>query len=214
MVNMEKIKLIAATGNKNKLREFQQIFTNICPVEVIPAKNLVPDFDPEETGETFAENAWIKVNSLYREACRDIGDCIILADDSGLCVDYINGEPGVYSARYADDEGYHHDDIANVNKLLRVMHDVPESGRTARFVCAIAVKVVKDGSIYDIEALGYLEGRIARVPAGEGGFGYDPVLYIPEYHMTVAQMSAELKNEISHRGRALVNAVEKLKEII
>ena len=211
---MKKIKLIAATGNKNKLREFEQIFSNICPVEVIPAKSLVPDFDPEETGVTFAENAWIKVDSLYDEACNNIGDCIILADDSGLCVDYINGEPGVYSARYADDEGYHHDDIANVNKLLRVMKDVPEEDRTARFVCAIAVKVVKDGALHNIEAIGYLEGRIAHAPVGEGGFGYDPVLYIPEYDMTVAQMSADLKNKIRHRGSALIIAVDKLKEII
>ena len=159
-----------------------------------------------ETESVYRGNKYLSSNNK--------GEFIVISDDSGLEVDCLNGAPGVYSARYADDEGYDHDDIANVNKLLRVMHDVPESGRTARFVCAIAVKVVKDGRTYDIEALGYLEGRIARVPAGEGGFGYDPVLYIPEYHMTVAQMSAELKNEISHRGRALVNAVEKLKEII
>ncbi len=210
---MEKIKLIAATGNKNKLREFEQIFSSICPVEVIPAKSLVADFDPEETGTTFIANAWIKVDSLYNEACRDIGDCIILADDSGLCVDYINGEPGVYSARYADDEGYHHDDIANVNKLLRVLEGVSGDERSARFVCAIAARVVKNGKIHDLEAIGYLEGRIAYEPAGDGGFGYDPVLYIPEYDMTVAQMSAQLKNEISHRGKALKIAVESIKEI-
>lgn len=211
---MDKLKVIVASGNKNKLREFEQILSLICPVEVVPAKSLIPDFDPEETGTTFLANARIKVEALYEGACKAFENCIIIADDSGLCVDYINGAPGVYSARYADDEGYHHDDIANVNKLLRVMSDVAEEQRTARFVCAIAAKVVKDGIVHDLDALGYLEGRINHAPSGDGGFGYDPVLYIPEYDMTVAQMSAELKNKISHRGKALNAAVEKIKEII
>ena len=211
---MEKLKVIVASGNKNKLREFEQILSLICPVEVIPAKSLISDFDPEETGDTFLANARIKVEALYQGACKAFENCIIIADDSGLCVDYINGEPGVYSARYADDEGYHHDDIANVNKLLRVMADVAENERTARFVCAIAAKVVRNSEAYDLDALGYLEGRISYAPVGDGGFGYDPVLYIPEYDMTVAQMSSELKNQISHRGKALKTAVDKIKEII
>lgn len=211
---MDKLKVIVASGNKNKLREFDQILSQICPVEIIPAKSLIADFDPEETSDSFIGNAWIKVNTLYEDACKHFENCIIIADDSGLCVDYINGQPGVYSARYADDEGYHHDDKANVNKLLRVMKEVSEEKRTARFVCAIAVKVIKNNMIHNLEAIGTLEGLIGTSPIGDGGFGYDPVLYIPEYDMSVAQMSAELKNEISHRGKALKKAANMIKEIV
>ena len=163
----------------------------------------VPLSDVEETGTTFAENARLKAAS----GCEESGlPCI--GDDSGLCVDALNGEPGVYSARYA---GEHGNDGANINKLLEAMQGVPESERTARFVCAVYC-VFPDGT--EINVQGTCEGKIALIPAGEGGFGYDPVFLpdeVPGY--TMAQLSAAQKDEISHRGRAIALLIKELRRI-
>ena len=163
----------------------------------------IPLSDVEETGTTFAENARLKAAS----GCEETGlPCI--GDDSGLCVDALNGEPGVYSARYA---GEHGNDGANINKLLEAMQGVPESKRAARFVCAVCC-VFPDGT--EIYVQGKCEGKIALVPAGGGGFGYDPVFLPDEVpDSTMAQLSAAQKDEISHRGRAIALLCEELRRM-
>ena len=163
----------------------------------------VPLADVEETGMTFAENARLKAAS----GCEESGmPCI--GDDSGLCVDALNGEPGVYSARYA---GEHGNDGANIRKLLEAMQGVPENERTARFVCAVCF-VFPDGSELNVQRT--CEGKIALIPAGEGGFGYDPVFLPDEVPgCTMAQLSAAQKDEISHRGRAIALLCEELRRM-
>jgi len=163
----------------------------------------VPLSDVEETGTTFAENARLKAAS----GCEESGlPCI--GDDSGLCVDALNGAPGVYSARYA---GEHGNDGANIRKLLEAMQDVPENERTARFVCAVYC-VFPDGK--EVSVRGTCEGRIAFAEAGEGGFGYDPVFLPDEVPgCTMAQLSAAQKDEISHRGRAIALLCDELRKI-
>ena len=199
--------IIAATHNKNKLREFGEIFG--C--EVHSASSLGACSDPEETGLTFAENAKIKALAIYDELMKvgDLpdGDFLVIADDSGLCVDYLNGAPGIYSARYASTDGHNSSDSENVDKLLREMENVPMEKRQGAFVCAVAA-VNRDGKITETE--GRLEGYIAFAPAGQGGFGYDPILFVPEKNKTTAEMTADEKNSISHRGQALKALKEKI----
>lgn len=150
------------------------------------------DVDIVEDGTTFEENAMIKA-----EAIAKLTDAIVLADDSGLEIDYLNKEPGIYSARYAGtDTSY---EIKN-NLLLQRLEGVPDEKRTARFVCAIAA-VFPDGSKETVR--GTIEGRIGYEIAGEHGFGYDPIFYLPEYGCTTAELDPEKKNELSHRGKAL-----------
>ena len=161
----------------------------------------MPLSDVEETGLTFEENARLKAVS----GCLETGlPCV--GDDSGLCVDALDGAPGVYSARYA---GEHGNDAANIVKLLDMMRDIPEEQRTARFVCAVCC-LFPDGR--EITVRGTCEGRIAYEPAGAGGFGYDPLLYLPQQGRTVAELPAEEKNRISHRAKAAMavkNLIEK-----
>jgi len=192
------MKFLIATHNAKKRTELARM---LAPLGF--SLGDVPLSDVEETGTTFAENARLKAAA----GCEESGlPCI--GDDSGLCVDALNGEPGVYSARYA---GEHGNDGANISKLLLAMQGVPESGRTARFVCAVCC-VFPDGAELNVQ--GKCEGKIALVPAGEGGFGYDPVFLPDEVPgFTMAQLSAAQKDEISHRGRAIAQLCEELRRM-
>ncbi len=197
-----KHKIIVATGNAGKMREFRMILEDLG-LEIISMKEAGVDPDIVEDGTTFAENAEIKARAVWALT----GD-IVLADDSGLVVDYLNGEPGIYSARYmGEDTSYK---IKNQVIIDRVAA-APEEERTARFVCAIAA-VLPDGSVLHTE--GAVEGMIAHEPAGSNGFGYDPIFYLPEYGMTSAEIPLDRKNEISHRGKALEAMKLRLREII
>lgn len=189
------MKIIAATKNKNKLREFGEILKGF---EIVSQEEAGVDIDVEETGTTFEENSLLKAKAIFEAT-----GTMAIADDSGLCVDALDGEPGVYSARYGG-EGY--DDSGRVGLLLKKMQDVPEEKRTARFVCAITL--VGEKGI--ITARGECEGKIAYVPKGKNGFGYDPVFFVEQFGKTMAQISPEQKNSISHRGKALKIFAEKL----
>lgn len=190
------MKIIAATKNKNKLREFGEILKGF---EIISQEEAGIDIDVEETGTTFEENSLLKAQAIYEKS-----GIPAIADDSGLCVDALGGEPGVYSARYGG-EGYN--DAGRVQLLLKNMKNIPDEKRTARFVCAITM--VSDEGI--ITARGECEGRINHAPVGENGFGYDPVFYMEEYGKTTAEMTPDEKNAVSHRGKALRIFAEKLK---
>ena len=193
-----KERVIFATGNKGKMKEIRMILADV-DVEVLSLKEAGIELDAEENGATFAENALIKA-----KACAEQTDCTVLADDSGLVIDYLNGEPGIYSARYmGEDTSYR---IKNKN-LIERLEGVPEEERTARFVCAIAA-VLPDKSQRLTE--GTIEGRIGYEEKGSNGFGYDPIFYVPEFGCTSAEMNAEQKNAASHRGKAL----EKMKDVL
>lgn len=188
---MEK-RIIFATGNQNKMKEIKMILSDLG-MEILSMKEAGIDVDVEENGTTFEENALIKARAIAERLPSDI----ILADDSGLEIDYLNKEPGIYSARYAGkDTSY---DIKN-QMLLDRLDGVPDEKRTARFVCAIAA-VFPDGTEEVVcEAM---EGRIGYKIAGVNGFGYDPIFFLPEFGMTSAEITPEQKNEVSHRGKAL-----------
>lgn len=188
---MEK-KIIFATGNENKMKEIRMILADLgMPILSMKEAGIVADV--EENGTTFEENALIKAT----EIAKLVTNCIVLADDSGLEIDYLNKEPGIYSARYAGvDTSY---DIKN-NLLLNRLQGVPDEKRTARFVCAVAA-AFPDGSTEVVR--GTIEGIIGHEIAGENGFGYDPIFYLPEYRCTTAELTPEKKNELSHRGNAL-----------
>lgn len=184
-------KIIFATGNQDKMKEIRMILADLG-MPVYSMKEAGIDIDIVEDGTTFEENAMIKA-----EAIAKLTDAVVLADDSGLEIDYLNKEPGIYSARYAGtDTSY---DIKN-NLLLQRLEGVPDEKRTARFVCAIAA-VFPDGSKETVR--GTIEGRIGYEIAGEHGFGYDPIFYLPEYGCTTAELDPVKKNELSHRGKAL-----------
>ena len=186
-----KHKIIFATGNEGKMREARLILADLG-FPVLSMKEAQASCDVEENGSTFAENAAIKARAVWEQT----GD-IVLADDSGLVVDYLGGEPGIYSARYmGEDTSYEIKNQAIIHRLA----EAEEEGRTARFVCAIAA-VLPDGT--ELSAEGTVEGLIAHEPAGDGGFGYDPIFYLPEYGMTSAQIPIEKKNEIMKIGKAL-----------
>lgn len=184
---MKTEKLIVATGNAHKLKEIREIFGG---TEVISAYDVGYTGDPEETGKTFAENAVIKA-----KAAADALGLPALADDSGLCVDALSGAPGIYSARYA---GGHGDDKANRAKLLKNMRGV--KNRNARFVCSVAL-CFPDGKIVCAE--GETSGKILEEERGNGGFGYDPLFYSDDLKKGFGEASAEEKNSVSHRSRAL-----------
>lgn len=183
--------IIFATGNQGKMREIRQILEGM-DVEILSMKEAGIETDIVEDGADFTENAVIKAKAIAA-----MTDCIVLADDSGLEIDYLHKEPGIYSARYlGEDTSY---DIKNAD-LLRRMEGVEEKLRTARFVCAIAA-IMPDGEV--LTTLGTIEGHIGYEPKGDNGFGYDPIFYLPEYGCTSAELTEEEKNAISHRGRAL-----------
>ena len=190
------MKVIIASNNKNKIREIKAIFDDVFDA-VLSMSEAGLDMDIEENGHSFEENARIKARAVMEAT-----HCAALADDSGLTVDALDGAPGIYSARYA---GMHGDDEANNDKLLDVMKDVPDDQRQAAYRCAV-VLVYPDGREYIGE--GSCPGVILRERMGNGGFGYDPLFYMPGEHCSMAQLDPERKNQISHRARAL----EKLRE--
>ena len=187
---------IIATNNEKKLVELDRIL-NPLGIKAVTAKSKGIDLgDVEENGSTFAENAYIKAKAAY-----DKCGLPVIADDSGLAVDFLNGAPGIYSARYAEGS-----DADRCEKLLRNMEGAET--RSARFISSVCM-VFPDGKT--VEAEGACEGEIAFSSSGENGFGYDPVFYIPSMGKTVAEMSADEKNAISHRGKALRLLAEKLR---
>ena len=197
------MKIIFATGNKNKMKEIRMILSDLG-MEILSMKEAGIDVDIVEDGTTFEENAMIKVTAIAGLEKVKKMNAIVLADDSGLEIDYLNKEPGIYSARYAGSETSY--DIKN-NLLLSRLKGVEDEKRTARFVCAIAA-AFPDGATEVVR--GTMEGRIGHEIAGENGFGYDPIFYLPEYGCTSAELSPEKKNELSHRGEGL----RMMKEII
>ena len=187
-------KLVLATRNQGKIIEFRRILDALAPGEIeLIGVDQFPDLvDVEETGSTFEENSLLKA----RYTCQATG-LPAIADDSGLCVDALNGDPGVFSARWA---GTHGDDRANLEKVLNQMKDVPDEKRTAHFMC-VASLVLPDGRQQVAE--GRFEGHILHVPVGENGFGYDPIFQPLGLSISSAQMSAEEKDLVSHRGKSL-----------
>lgn len=184
-------KLIFATGNEGKLKEIRAILGDLG-YEIVSMKEAGVDVEIVEDGSTFEENAIIKARTVMEAT-----GCLTLADDSGLEVDYLGKEPGVMSARYMGEKTSYR--IKN-QIIIDRLHGVPAPVRTARFVCVVAA-AFPDGRIETRRAT--MEGQIAEEPAGENGFGYDPIFYLPDRKMTSAQLSPEEKNAISHRGKAL-----------
>ncbi len=186
-----KRKIIFATGNMDKMREIREILGEL-DAEILSMKEAGIHLDIEENGTTFEENAIIKAKAVAK-----VANEIVLADDSGLEIDYLNKEPGVYSARYmGEDTSY---DIKN-QALLERLGGIPKEQRTARFVCAVAA-AFPEGEV--IVKRGTIEGYIGEKPEGENGFGYDPIFYVEKYHCSTAALTREEKNAISHRGNAL-----------
>lgn len=183
--------IVFATGNVGKAREVAMMFQSM-DVRVLTLKEAGLETEIVENGTTFMENAIIKAKTIAKETGK-----IVLADDSGLVIDYLNGEPGIYSARFmGEDTSY---DIKN-KAILEKMNGVSKEERTARFVCAMAA-VMPDGEV--IETEGVMEGIIGTEIAGKNGFGYDPIFYLPEFGMSSAEITPEQKNMVSHRGKAL-----------
>ncbi len=195
-----KTRIVFATGNENKMKEIRMIMTDLG-MEIISMKEAGVNLNIVEDGMSFEENAEIKARAVSRVLTNDI----ILADDSGLEIDYLDKAPGIYSARFAgEDTSY---DIKN-RILLDRMEGVPDDQRSARFVCAVAA-MFPDGAVSVVRET--IEGQVAAEAEGENGFGYDPIFYVSEYGCTTAQMTPEQKNEVSHRGKAL-RAMKKLLE--
>ncbi len=193
-------KIIFATGNAGKIKEISRIMAD-TGLEVLSMKEAGIVLDIEENGTTYEENAMIKARAVA--ACTNE---IVMADDSGLEIDYLNKEPGVYSARYmGEDTSYR---IKNAN-LIERLNGVPDEQRTARFVCAIAA-VMPDGT--ELTTRATIEGRIGYEEKGENGFGFDPIFYVPEFGKTTAELSEDEKNQVSHRGKALRLMKEELKK--
>ncbi len=190
------MKILVATTNKGKIEEIAHILSGL-PVTIVTPRDIGLNLDVEENGSTFAENAAIKARAWSAAS-----NLPTLADDSGLCVDALGGSPGVYSARFA---GIGASDAQNTSLLLKKMKGIPE--RTARFVCAVAL-ALPTGEV--VSAEGIYEGLICEEPAGDMGFGYDPVFLDPELNETLAQMSMGKKNSRSHRKRALEALKKKL----
>ena len=191
-------RIIFATGNAGKMREIREILADMN-MEILSMKEAGINAEIDEDGTTFEENAIIKAKAIAK-----LTNDIVLADDSGLEVDYLNKEPGIYSARYmGEDTSYTVKNQAIIDRL----EGVPKEKRTARFVCAIAA-VLPNGEV--LTTRGTIEGYIGTKSAGENGFGYDPIFYVDEYGCSTAEISEEQKNEISHRGKALRAMKEQL----
>ena len=185
-------KIVFATGNMGKMREIREIMDG-CGYEIVSLKEAGADPEIVEDGTTFEENALIKARAVHEL----ISDAIVMADDSGLVVDALGGEPGIYSARYlGEDTPY----TVKNNDIIRRLEGVPDEKRSARFVCAIAA-VLPDGSEKVVRET--VEGRIGYEEKGEHGFGYDPIFYVPELGCTTGEIPELEKNKISHRGKAL-----------
>ena len=202
------MKIIFATGNEGKMREIREILKDM-DAEILSMKEAGIEIDIEENGSTFEENAEIKARAVAEAVRTAAGetpdDIIVLADDSGLEIDALHKEPGIYSARYlGEDTPY---SVKNKNLIDR-LEGVPDNKRTARFVCAIAA-VLPGGE--SIVSRGVIEGRIDYEEKGSNGFGYDPIFYVPEFCATTAQLDTAEKNRVSHRARALEAMKEELK---
>ncbi|WP_274307631.1 XTP/dITP diphosphatase [Solibacillus daqui] len=193
--------VVIATKNKGKAKDFEALF-NPFGYEVVTMFEVAPDLEIEETGTTFEENAILKAETLANLLGK-----IVIADDSGLAIDALNGEPGVYSARYAGD----HDDEANMVKVLANMKDVREEERTARFCCALAIA---GPNMETKTVFGTCEGIIAHEKKGTNGFGYDPIFYVPALEKHMAELSGEEKGAISHRGNAIRKLALQLAELL
>ena len=196
------MKVILASKNQHKLVELSAILSQLG-FEIALESEYGLDIDVDETGTTFEENSFLKAEAVMKAS-----GLPVLADDSGLEIDYLGGEPGIYSARYmGEDTSY---DIKNA-RILERMEGVPDDQRTARFVCAMAA-IMPGGEVICTE--GIMEGLIGYEMKGTNGFGYDPIFYLPEYGMTSSEISPEKKNEISHRGKALRKMQDELKKRI
>ncbi|BDH62502.1 non-canonical purine NTP pyrophosphatase [Lysinibacillus sp. PLM2] len=182
--------IVIATKNKGKAKDFEALF-NPLGYEVVTMFDVAPNMEIEETGTTFEENAVLKAETLANKLGK-----IVIADDSGLAIDELNGEPGVYSARYAGD----HDDEANIVKVLEKLQGVPEEKRTARFCCALAIA---GPDLKTFTVFGTCEGVILTEKRGTNGFGYDPIFYVPALNRSMAELTPEEKGTISHRGNAI-----------
>ena len=192
------VKIVIATSNRHKIREIADKMACLGEFTFLPMNEVCPPMEIEENGSTFAENALIKAKAVLEAT-----GLPALADDSGLAVDALGGEPGIYSARY----GNLPDDRSRYEFLLRNMDHIPDGSRSARFVCSIAL-VLPGGREFSAE--GFCEGSIARKPEGDHGFGYDPVFLVAGKNLTMAQIPLEEKNRISHRAVAL----DRLREIL
>ena len=195
------MKVVLASKNRHKLVEISKI-TETFDMELILQSELGVDIDVEETGTTFEENSFLKADAVMKAT-----GLPALADDSGIAVDALGGEPGVYSARYGFDESL--DDWGRLELLLKNTENVPDGQRQAQFVCVITM-VTPDGKT--IQARGEIHGELTREARGENGFGYDPIFYYPPLGKTTAELSPEEKNQVSHRANALKIFYEKLKE--
>ena len=195
------MKVVLASKNRHKLEEISKI-TEKFEMELILQSELGVDIDVEETGTTFEENSFLKADAVMKAT-----GLPALADDSGIAVDALNGEPGVYSARYGFDDTL--DDWGRLELLLKNTEQVPDGQRQSQFVCVITM-VTPDGKT--IQARGEIHGELTREPKGENGFGYDPIFYYPPLGKTTAELSPEEKNQVSHRANALKIFYEKLKE--
>ena len=196
-------KIIFATGNEGKMREIREILSDL-PDEILSMKEAGRVSDPEENGETFEENALIKARALHEALGDQVVDTIVMADDSGLEIDALPDVLGVKSARFM---GHDTDYVIKNKRILEMMEGVAEEKRSARFVAAIAA-VFPDGR--EVTKRGVMEGRIGYEISGNGGFGYDPIFFLPEFNKTSADITAEEKNAISHRGKALRMMKEEL----
>lgn len=195
------MKVVLASKNKHKLEEISQI-TEKFSMELVLKSDLGVDIDVEETGSTFEENSFLKAEAVMKAT-----GLPALADDSGIAVDALNGEPGIYSARYGFDESL--DDWGRLQLLLKNTEQVPDERRQAKFVCVITL-VTPQQEI--IQARGEVHGMLLRTPAGQGGFGYDPIFYYPPLGKSLAELTLEEKNQVSHRANALQVFYQKLKE--
>lgn len=195
------MKVVLASKNPHKLVEIRKI-TEKFGMELVLESQLGVDIDVEETGTTFEENSFLKAEAVMKAT-----GLPALADDSGICVDALGGQPGIYSARYGFDDTL--DDRGRLELLLKNTEQVPDGQRQARFVCVITF-VTPEGQT--IQARGEVHGELLRAPAGEGGFGYDPIFYYPPYGKSLAEVTPEEKNRVSHRARALEAFHDKLKE--
>lgn len=195
-----KNKIVFATGNAGKVKEIQMILADM-EMEVVTMTEEGITIDIEENGNSYEENALIKAKAVAA-----FTDCIVMADDSGLEVDYLGKEPGIHSARFLGEETPYA--VKNAH-IIKELEGVPDEDRTARFVCAIAA-VLPDGR--ELTTRATIEGRIGYEEKGSNGFGYDPIFYVPEYDKTTAELTEEEKNQISHRGKALELMKEELKK--
>ncbi|NMA65883.1 MAG: RdgB/HAM1 family non-canonical purine NTP pyrophosphatase [Clostridiaceae bacterium] len=192
-------KIIVATKNEGKVKEINELLKG-CGFNVLSLKDAGIDIEIDENGTTFKENSLIKARAIH-----NLTGEIVIADDSGLEIDYLNGEPGIRSARFMGDLPY-----SERNKqILELLKDVPKERRTARFKCVASLVSNSLEKSYS----GTLEGRIADKIQGTNGFGYDPIFYVPEYNMTLAQLDTDIKNKISHRGKAFKLLVEDIKKL-